>query len=210
MKQKNACVTIRLISQSGIPMNQKIPQKKQAILKAALTLFNERGFDGTPTSLIAKEAGVATGTLFHYFKTKEELINSLYLSIKDDMLAELVKLIEKETTLEGKLERAFKDSIYIDLKNPEYYKFYSQFCYSPYITKLTKEQAMQRFEFLINLFKQAQQDGVLQTYSMEFIFEIIAGIYKATVEHLINNPEEDAQTYIDNAYEVICRGFGLK
>jgi AcrR family transcriptional regulator len=34
--------------------------------------------------LIAQDAGVATGTLFHYFKTKEELIESLYLDIKKE------------------------------------------------------------------------------------------------------------------------------
>ena len=43
---------------------------REKILTTALTLFTERGFFGTPTSLISKEAGVATGTLFFYFPTK--------------------------------------------------------------------------------------------------------------------------------------------
>ena len=46
-------------------------EKREAILDTALVLFTERGFFGTPTSMISKEAGVATGTLFFYFKTKE-------------------------------------------------------------------------------------------------------------------------------------------
>ena len=50
----------------------------------APTLFTELGFHGTPTSLIAQEAGVATGTLFHYFKMKEELIENLYLETEKD------------------------------------------------------------------------------------------------------------------------------
>jgi AcrR family transcriptional regulator len=65
-------------------MTEKQTDKRQAILDTALLLFTERGFHGTPTSLIAKEAGVATGTLFHYFKTKEELIETLYLDIKKE------------------------------------------------------------------------------------------------------------------------------
>ena len=59
--------------------------KRQQILDAALKLFVEYGFHGTPTSLIAKEAGVANGTLFHYFSTKDELVVALYSSIKSRM-----------------------------------------------------------------------------------------------------------------------------
>ena len=55
-------------------------EKEQKILDTSLKLFVERGFHGTSTAEIAKTAGVATGTLFHYFKTKEELIDSsIYL-----------------------------------------------------------------------------------------------------------------------------------
>jgi AcrR family transcriptional regulator len=60
-------------------------EKKEQILETALNLFIENGFDKTPTTRIALEAGVATGTLFHHFKTKEELINALYFEIKTDI-----------------------------------------------------------------------------------------------------------------------------
>ncbi len=59
--------------------------KREKILKAALHLFVEFGFHGTPTSKIANKAGVANGTLFHYFATKEALIIALYIDIKQQM-----------------------------------------------------------------------------------------------------------------------------
>ena len=65
-----------------------LKEKKQTILDASLKFFVENGFHGTSTAEIAKTAGVATGTLFHYFKTKEELINRLYLHTKESMLNE--------------------------------------------------------------------------------------------------------------------------
>jgi AcrR family transcriptional regulator len=46
---------------------------KQAILKAALELFAERGFYRTPTKAISRRARIAEGTLFNYFPTKEDL-----------------------------------------------------------------------------------------------------------------------------------------
>ena len=57
-------------------------EKTKKILDAALKLFVEYGFHGTPTSKIAEEAGVANGTLFNKFKTKDELIVALFVDIE--------------------------------------------------------------------------------------------------------------------------------
>ncbi len=55
-----------------------VDDKRQRILDAALDLFEKRGFDGVAVPEIAREAGVATGTIYRHFKTKEELVNALY------------------------------------------------------------------------------------------------------------------------------------
>jgi len=46
---------------------------KRAILRAALVLFSEKGFYRTTTKAISRKAGIAEGTLFNYFNTKEDL-----------------------------------------------------------------------------------------------------------------------------------------
>jgi len=56
--------------------------KRNAILDAATHVFAERGLTAAPTSEISKQAVVAEGTLFTYFKTKDDLINALYREIK--------------------------------------------------------------------------------------------------------------------------------
>ncbi|MEI9931236.1 MAG: helix-turn-helix domain-containing protein [Rhizomicrobium sp.] len=52
--------------------------KRRLLLDAALDLFESRGFDGVAVSEIAKAAGVATGTVYVYFRDKEALVNALY------------------------------------------------------------------------------------------------------------------------------------
>ncbi len=59
----------------------KSDDKRIAILEAALRVFAERGNLSAPTSAISKAAGVAEGTLFTYFKSKDDLINELYRDI---------------------------------------------------------------------------------------------------------------------------------
>ena len=58
--------------------------KAAAILTAALRLITQAGLHATPTATIAREAGVAHGTLFLYFPTKEALFNALYLELLDE------------------------------------------------------------------------------------------------------------------------------
>jgi AcrR family transcriptional regulator len=59
-------------------------EKRTAILEAATEVVAMLGVSA-PTATIAKEAGVAEGTLFTYFANKDELLNRLYLELKMDL-----------------------------------------------------------------------------------------------------------------------------
>lgn len=67
----------------------KSEDKKQALLEAATAAFAQSGVAAS-TSAIARSAGVAEGTLFRYFATKDELLNELYLSIKSGLVKAMV------------------------------------------------------------------------------------------------------------------------
>jgi len=69
---------------------------KEKILAAALELFREHGLDGTTTKQISRKAGIAEGTLFNYFKTKEDL--ALFFFQKETH--DLVEWYGKETRLQ--------------------------------------------------------------------------------------------------------------
>jgi len=51
-----------------------IPDKRGAILQAAVRLFARHGFESTTTKMIAREAGVAEGTIYLYFPTKKHIL----------------------------------------------------------------------------------------------------------------------------------------
>src|SRR4030088_3785890 len=59
----------------------KSEDKRNSILLAATQVFAERGL-GAPTAAITTAAGIAEGSLFTYFKTKDDLINALYRELK--------------------------------------------------------------------------------------------------------------------------------
>ena len=59
---------------------------KERILKAALQLFKEKGLEGTTTKEISKKSGIAEGTLFNYFKTKEDLALYFFQKETEDLI----------------------------------------------------------------------------------------------------------------------------
>ena len=56
-----------------------VPDRRRAILDAAVRVFARQGFHACRVSDIADEAGVAYGLLYHYFPSKEEVLNTLFL-----------------------------------------------------------------------------------------------------------------------------------
>lgn len=59
--------------------------KQRQILDAGLALFAERGYHGTAVPLVAEAAGVGTGTIYHYFENKEQLVNAVFRDAKSRM-----------------------------------------------------------------------------------------------------------------------------
>ena len=62
----------------------KSDEKREAILEATIRMVAEQGLSA-PTAAIAKQAGVAQGSLFNYFPTKADLLNAAYLRLKDEL-----------------------------------------------------------------------------------------------------------------------------
>ncbi len=73
--------------------NQDIPSGKKKVLLAGLKLFSKKGFHATTTAEIAHEAGVSEGTIYKYFKSKDDLLAKLLspmlTEIKDNFFVQL-------------------------------------------------------------------------------------------------------------------------
>jgi AcrR family transcriptional regulator len=148
--------------------------KREAILKTALSLFVERGFFGTPTSLISREAGVATGTLFFYFRTKEELIDTLYLQVKAKAAEAMCRGLDEEKDTKARLNRLGHNAVAWGMKNKEEMKFMEQFAHSPFVSTSAQEEGMSRFVFLQDLVTEGIREGVIRDYDPQLLVYMMA------------------------------------
>ena len=188
-------------------MKEQVIDKKTAIMESALKLFTERGFHGTSTAQISKEAGIATGTLFNYFPTKEDLINSLYFEVKGQLSQSMGKEIEAQNTFQDKLRKIWSNLIKWGADNQEEFLFVGQFCSSPYITKFTREEVMKEYVFLHDLVNQGIKTGVIRDFSAELT---IAMFYQASrvVVNLIldSDSSQNKNKFIEDGFQIIWEG----
>ncbi|MBL4938616.1 TetR/AcrR family transcriptional regulator [Clostridium sp. YIM B02515] len=59
--------------------------REEEIIEAAVKIFSEKGFSAATTSEIAKEAGIAEGTIFRYFKTKKDILRKVMIKLVEVM-----------------------------------------------------------------------------------------------------------------------------
>jgi TetR/AcrR family transcriptional regulator, fatty acid metabolism regulator protein len=74
--------------------------KRRLILQAAVRVFARQGFHACRVSDIADEAGVAYGLVYHYFPSKDEVLNTLFLERWNVML-ELIREVDGASSPEG-------------------------------------------------------------------------------------------------------------
>ncbi|MEH6447806.1 MAG: TetR/AcrR family transcriptional regulator [Oleispira sp.] len=172
--------------------------KREQILAAALNLFIENGFEKTPTSAISKAAGVATGTLFHHFKTKEELINALYLEVKLALLENLATKTAPSLDLKGGTEANLKIQIQalwfnmIDwvLQNPQEFRFLAQFGESAYIANSTREKIEEAFAGSKALFCQGVEEGLFYDLPLDLLLNLTTSHIFASCNYFLLQTEQ--------------------
>ncbi|MDD4136577.1 MAG: TetR/AcrR family transcriptional regulator [Methanoregula sp.] len=162
-------------------MREPNPDKQEAILATALTLFTERGFFGTPTSMISKEAGVATGTLFFYFKTKEDLIDTLYRRVKSEAAQAMRQGLAKEKTPLAKLRRLGHNAVAWGIENPQKRKFMEQFAHSPFVSTSAQEEGMSHFLFMQDLVNDGIRDGSIRAIDPTLLFCMMASTFSGLI-----------------------------
>src|SRR5204862_945310 len=79
--------------------------KRARILDAAIKVFAERGFHSATVAEIARAAGVADGTIYLYFKGKDDLLLRLFDEKMTELLAEVKAAVAQERTAPDKLRR---------------------------------------------------------------------------------------------------------
>jgi AcrR family transcriptional regulator len=188
----------------------KSEDKRNAILTAATRLFAERGLTAAPTSEISKEAGVAEGTLFTYFKTKDDLINALYREIKLELADAMMSGFPRKKTVRTRLRHVWDRYVNWGIAHPKQRKVLAQLQVSEVLTNESRDAGSAPFvEFQIMIRDAIEQHVLRADLPSELIAKMLAASAEATIDLIALKPSM-ANKYRNGGFEIYWSGIARK
>ncbi|HKL74879.1 MAG TPA: TetR/AcrR family transcriptional regulator [Halanaerobiales bacterium] len=168
--------------------------KKELIRKAAINVMSKKGFYNTKTSEIAEEANVAVGTIYNYFKNKEDILNYIFKYELEKRMKNLKKIKQQNLNFWEKLEKflnfhfkEIKENIAVGeilVREKDFPKKEGSDSINEYLTMIP--------EILENELKDAIQRGEInESYDPEISANIIFGSIQGIVEKAIKNEDKN-------------------
>ncbi len=187
-------------------MRRKDDNKQQAICDAAIELITANGFADTSMSKIAKAANLSPATIYVYFENKETLLNQIYLFVKQEMSAELLRGVGANLPV-AQAFRVIWDNFYnYAINNPIRFAFTEQFANSPLVERC-KSESMGFFKPLIDLFNHGKAEKVFKDISLEifiaFTFSPLTGLIKEHFSGEIILDEKALETTYEIAWDAV-------
>jgi TetR/AcrR family transcriptional regulator, fatty acid metabolism regulator protein len=88
-----------------VSSTKTVTDKREAILRAAIKVFARKGYFSSKVADIAGEAGIADGTVYLYFKSKDEILHSIFDRAMEEFIAEGKREISEISDVKDKLRR---------------------------------------------------------------------------------------------------------
>jgi AcrR family transcriptional regulator len=160
-----------------------IPDKRGAILKSTLELIKDNGFHGAPISLIAKKAGVASGTIYHYFPSKDAIIMELHNQIRQNMVAAMFNDSNTKKEYKQQFFEGWINLCKYFINNPSSLIFIEQFNSSPYAKIASPKDAKGSVSKFNEFFQLGMDKGYLKKMECLLIASAVFGCITATAKY---------------------------
>lgn len=87
-----------------------MPSRRDELLAVAADLFATKGYRNTTVRDIADAAGILSGSLYHHFESKEQMVDEILCSFQDDLFGQYDEILASDAAAVAKLERAIRVS----------------------------------------------------------------------------------------------------
>ncbi len=181
----------------------KSDEKRSAILEAATRIIVKQGLSA-PTAAIAKEAGIANGSLFTYFETKTALFNQLYLELKAEMAAAALKDLRADAAPREQLSHIWQLWMIWAVSCPEKRRALAQLNVSDEITTETRAAGHKTMAGVAELLEDIRTKGPLRKAPMGFVVAIMNSIAEATIDMMAQNAAQ-ARKRCNEGFDALWR-----
>ncbi len=190
-------------------MTAEKTDKRTDIMKAAMELIAEQGFHGTPTSQIAQRAGTGVGTIYRYFKDKDELIEAIHEKVHVRFTHTFAENNDPQRSVRENYLRIFNALTRTFIANPSEIRFMEQYYNAPYGIARKRDDGYEGEKPLFRFFEQGKRQQVIKDFPMEVLMSLSFGpIVFVTRDHLngfINLDDAMIAAIVEASWDAVKR-----
>jgi AcrR family transcriptional regulator len=176
--------------------------KRDQILQTAVELFVRQGVENTPTSQISKVSGVATGTLFHHFPTKEALVRALVLETKASLHARVAEALSESGGFKPALQAMWAAQIRWAMAHPALFRLKTRMETLVDIDAQTRAELDAMWGEILGFIASGMANGQFKTMPEDYLFGALNAQVAFAAEYFIENPKAFADDRLrDQAFE---------
>ncbi len=172
-------------------------------MEAATRIIVTQGLSA-PTAEIAKEAGVANGSLFTYFETKPVLFNQLYIELKAEMARAAMKDVPHGAELREQVSYVWRNWMEWAVAYPEKRRVLEQLDVSDALTSETRSAGHRTMAGIAELLERSRANGPMQKTPTGFVFAIMNSVAEATMDFMTQDAAH-ARKHCKEGFEALWR-----
>lgn len=155
--------------------------KRDQILDAALHQFAERTFAGCAVPVVAVAAGVATGTIYRYFPSKEALLNGVYQRWKNELKHRLVDVSSDAATARDQFHHWWFGLSRFVQEHPVAFEFLEMHHHEPYLDDVSKNLTLEVDAAALALALRGQATGEVRALPAPVLVALVFGAFTGVV-----------------------------
>ena len=193
-----------------MPGTDRYQQHRAQAIRAAASVFSEKGFHGATTRDIAERLGIKQGSLYYYFRSKEEALEEVCLFGIRDYVLRMDQIAASDQPFEAKLMAVLTSHLSSYRERNEALKVHNDerlYLPSGKRTRL-KELGTHYREKLEHIFEEGVADGTLRdSLDCHFAAQSVIGICNAWGDIIVRDPDLDMFAVIQKCADLLLDGF---
>jgi AcrR family transcriptional regulator len=187
-------------------LKQKDENKTAQIFSATLKLVANMGVAGITMRQIASEAGIATGTLYIYFKDKEELVNKLYEDCRTSSVNAYLQGYDATKNFKTGFKLIWRNIFNYRIENFEASVFMEQCFHSPFITETTREMTRRVIQPLYKLMDRGKSELLIKDLDTKLLLIFMVGNINDLCKYAKYINKKISDDIIEDAFSVCWDG----
>ncbi|MBP2034076.1 AcrR family transcriptional regulator [Clostridium algifaecis] len=192
---------------------------KTTIFESAIKIFSNNGYDGATMDAIAADAGVAKGTLYYHFKSKQEIFRYIISKGLQIIKEEIEDIINEKEDAISKLKSLCKIQLGLVYERKDFFKVIMGQLWGKNSRQLELREAVDKYILYIQKYlEDAIKEGTIKEGNTYFMaYTLFGTICSAAVYELMNGDKEninsDKKNYIDmigNTIDYVLNGIKIK